>query len=95
MARRFDLTHARLPQNAQLAAALRLGVLADKMPEQKARSLPVMNENRPDAAAGIPPPEGLSANGRPSCRGPILFNPYSPLLCRLLLCRLSPASSLL
>jgi hypothetical protein len=47
---------------------------------------------RPDASGGspAPPPEGLSANARLNCRGPVFLNPSPPLLRRL-----SPASSLL
>ena len=47
---------------------------------------------RPDASGGsvVPPPEGLSANTRPNCRGPVFLNPSLPLLHRL-----SPASTLL
>ena len=46
----------------------------------------------PDASGGsvVPPPEGLSANTRPNCRGPVFLNPSLPLLHRL-----SPVSSLL
>jgi hypothetical protein len=47
---------------------------------------------RSDASDGsaFPPPEGLSANTRPNCRGPVFLNSSLPLLNRL-----SPASSLL
>src|SRR5580658_711609 len=47
---------------------------------------------RSDASEGSadPLPEGLSANTRLNCRGPVLLNPSPPLLHRL-----SPASSLL
>jgi hypothetical protein len=47
---------------------------------------------RSDASEGsvVPPPEGLSANTRLSCRGPVFLNPSLPLLHRL-----SPASALL
>ena len=47
---------------------------------------------RSDASEGsaFPPPEGLSANTKLNCRGPVFLNPSPPLLRRL-----SPASSLL
>jgi hypothetical protein len=47
---------------------------------------------RPDASGGsvVPPPEGLSANARPNCRGPVFLNPSLPSLRRL-----SPVSPLL
>jgi hypothetical protein len=40
---------------------------------------------RSDASGGsfFPPPEGLSANTRLNCRGPVLLNPSLPLLYRL------------
>src|SRR5450759_2021005 len=47
---------------------------------------------RSDASEGlvVPPPEGLSANTRLNCRGPVFLNPSLPLLDRL-----SPASLLI
>src|ERR1700684_1276018 len=47
---------------------------------------------RSDASEGLaaPPPEGLSANTRFNCRGPVFLNPSLPLLYRL-----SPASLLI
>src|SRR5271163_3257372 len=47
---------------------------------------------RSDTSEGlvVPPPEGLSANTRFNCRGPVFLNPSLPLLYRL-----SPASSLI
>src|SRR5271155_641274 len=49
----LDFTHAPLPQYAQAAVSFRADASGLQVPEEKARTLPLSDDDRPDAAADM------------------------------------------